>query len=337
MKLSKLATVFAYFALESCSTVPQQTTPPWQVEPLLSVRDGAGSAEAWYQLGRQELSRGHFGTAETALRKAIAQESHHGAAHSALGVLLARRGDLDGAVGAFKEAAAARTVAPGVFNNLGYALYLQGQYEESVHALKKAATLDPGNGRVWYNLGLAEEKAGQAEKARLAFAHAEELAGIARKARNGMNVREAPEEGKSLVSTIVELMPGIFELRGPAESHAAGNASGYRLEIANGNGVPGLAKRVGDRLVAEGLPRARLENQKPYVQPVTVIQYREGYVSAAGRVGKHLPGLARLRPMEEGGKADVRLVLGHDLKNPQKQAAIIDGKRAEAATGKHPG
>ena len=58
-------------------------------------------------------------------------------------------------------------------------------------------------------------------------------------------------------------------------------AQRYRLEVSNGNGVTGMAKRVGQMLAVTGLPQARLTNQKPFVQQFTEIQHRDGYESAA--------------------------------------------------------
>ena len=335
MTKSKIATALVCFALQACSSAPPQDTRQWQVAPVLSIRDSAGSAEAWYQLGRGQLAQGRLAPAEAALRHAIEQAPHHAAAHSAMGVLLARRGDLAGAIDAF-QAGIANGGSPGVYNNFGYALYLQGNYGEAVRALKKAAAMDPGNGRAWFNLGLAEEKAGDAEGARRAFGHAEELAGIEKPGSERAETGHGTVE-TALTDTLVELVPGIFELRGPAQNHVSIERADYRLEVANGNGVPGLARRVAAKLGALGLPRARLGNQKPYTQPLTEIQYRKGYEAAATRVGKHLDGLARLRPVGQGaGQADVRLVLGRDLRDPARQAAITAVPPALAAAGTKP-
>lgn len=342
MKKTTLAASLACLLLAACST-PPQSGRQWQVSPLLSVQDGGGNADGWYQLGRVQLAQGRLESAESALRHALELAPHHGAARSALGVLLARRGDLAGAVNAF-QAAVQEGATAGAYNNLGYALYLQGKYAEAVDALGKASVLEPGNGRAWHNLGLALEKAGDPGRARLAYGHAEALVATVPPA---VAIPAGPATSAPVVDALVELAPGIFELRGPGMAPAVRGhdlppapttPSTYRLEIANGNGVPGLARRIGAQLAAAGLPTARLGNQKPYVQSVTEIQYREGYAAAASQVGEHVPGGARLRAVGEGaGRADIRLVLGRDLREPSRQAAMAVSAPAAAGAGKKPG
>ena len=88
-----------------------------------------------------------------------------------------------------------------------------------------------------------------------------------------------------------------------------------RLEVANGNGVEGMARRVRTVLQGEGYARVRVTNQQPYVQIATVLEYRAGFAAEAQSLGLRMnpqqpPRLveARLDP-----RADVRLVLGRDL------------------------
>ncbi len=87
----------------------------------------------------------------------------------------------------------------------------------------------------------------------------------------------------------------------------------FRLEVANGNGVTGLARKVRATLAQQGLPVSYLSNLKPYRTLETTIQYRSGFRDEALRLGRTLikpPILVsndRLR-----GSADVQLVLGKD-------------------------
>ena len=97
----------------------------------------------------------------------------------------------------------------------------------------------------------------------------------------------------------------------PANYRAEELAS--RLEVSNGNGVAGMAARVGRLLTTQGVPIARLTNARPFVQQATVIQYRDGHEEAALRVARNLPVLALAAPEPTPGlRSDVRVLLGRD-------------------------
>lgn len=114
----------------------------------------------------------------------------------------------------------------------------------------------------------------------------------------------------------------------PVAPTPAGTA--YRLEVANGNGVTGMARRIGGLLIAIGEPKPRLTNQKPFVQPTTVVQYREGFEQEAAALCARLPGhpVPSVAPHLRPG-TDVRIVLGRDL--PQHVALVDPATRAHPA------
>ena len=97
----------------------------------------------------------------------------------------------------------------------------------------------------------------------------------------------------------------------PASPIAAEPA--LRLEVSNGNGVAGMAARVGRWLSTQGENNAYLTNQRPYVQQATVVQYRSGQEKAAQRVARSLPAHAKAAAEPtQGLRSDVRVVLGRD-------------------------
>lgn len=85
------------------------------------------------------------------------------------------------------------------------------------------------------------------------------------------------------------------------------------LEVANGVGVAGLARRTAKQLGRAGLPAVRLTNVARYQESTTVIQYRQGHEAAAQALGGALP-IKVASVGSEGLRFDinVRLVLGHD-------------------------
>ncbi|MDC8759258.1 LytR C-terminal domain-containing protein [Janthinobacterium fluminis] len=87
------------------------------------------------------------------------------------------------------------------------------------------------------------------------------------------------------------------------------------LEVANGNGVTGMAKRMRHVLAQMGIPVRRLRNERPYTQRNTTILYRPGFEREAAALQNALKGLVALQAskyLAEG--ADLRLVLGKDAK-----------------------
>lgn len=88
----------------------------------------------------------------------------------------------------------------------------------------------------------------------------------------------------------------------------------FRFEIANGNGITGLARKVRATLVQQGLPPSRLTNLKPYRTLETTIQYRSGFHDAALRLSRTLSKPATLVGNDHlRSGADVQLVLGKDV------------------------
>ena len=85
-----------------------------------------------------------------------------------------------------------------------------------------------------------------------------------------------------------------------------------QLEIANGNGAPGLAKRFRRALAQLGIPVERLSNEKPYRQQHTTIEYRPGYRQQAAELQAALRGQATLLAAGPRTRTGLRLVLGKD-------------------------
>jgi Flp pilus assembly protein TadD len=142
-------------------------------------------------------------------------------------------------------------------------------------------------------------------------------ASLAPETRAGTIVSEWPT-GLSVVEqgpNVVELKwTGTQLLARPAVAGDEHPARAYGLEVANGNGITGMARRVGGLLADVGLPKARLTNQQPYAQQVTEIQFRDGHAETATSLSSRLPSHPTAVPSERlRADIDVRLVLGKDL------------------------
>ena len=99
-----------------------------------------------------------------------------------------------------------------------------------------------------------------------------------------------------------------------------------KIQVANGNGVVGMARRVSHVLGKSGIAVSSLANERPYVQQETKILYRAGYEQTANLVRQALRGEAVLvQASQMAANADVRLVIG--------EKAISQLARLEAESG----
>lgn len=96
---------------------------------------------------------------------------------------------------------------------------------------------------------------------------------------------------------------------------AAPSISRVRLEVSNGNGVTGLAKRVSEKLREFEHYVARLTNQRP-PQSATSVEYRDGYIEEAASIAADLQKPVALVPSDNLRRdIHVRLVLGRDIRS----------------------
>jgi hypothetical protein len=117
----------------------------------------------------------------------------------------------------------------------------------------------------------------------------------------------------------------------PAPAHITG-AVMAQVDIANGNGVLGLAKRFRRALAQIGIPVGRVSNERPYRQQTTTIEYRAGYQQQAAALQATLLGQAALLPAGPHAQANLRLVLGKDMRVQPALAAQALGAPLLAAT-----
>lgn len=145
------------------------------------------------------------------------------------------------------------------------------------------------------------------------FAAVESSVKLVEVSPNTYEIRDRSFKAKPLpaealqVSEISTVMPAF------ADAQSLNKA---RLEVANGNGVTGMAGKVGQFLKNQGYQAVRLTNQKPFQVRMTQIQYREGYQAQAQLLKISLPESSSPTLVQRNDlRADVgiRLVLGKDV------------------------
>lgn len=335
--------------LSGCASYQNAGNETWSVKPFASVRDSDFKPDAYYRLGRYYQGQKRYDQAILAYRKALAVDEGFVEARNGLGVVYAMQGKYAEALQELQVAVRLSPNAAHIHNNLGYAYYLHGLYGEAVAALEKAAELQPGNQGTYNNLGLAHAMAGNMEKSLQAFTRAAQNTaaqntGEAAVAAQGSSSRQmaassrepqqalllpndrsgiaGPSAGNAEVmaanSKMVAIAPNVYELRtiavpAQATEKPATPTRKFHIEVSNGNGVTGLAKKVAKFLHGGGLPTARITNQKPYQVSMSQIQYRQGYQAEALRLGSSLPNQPTLVQSESlRVDVDVRLILGKD-------------------------
>ena len=314
LKLNRIAlSVIGALSMAGCaSPIQKQTEGPPAVQPVLAV----DAAEGMYRLGRYYEGQARFEQAINAYREAIRRDPLMVEAYTALGTSLAGQQRYDDAIRQFQAAIVLAPDAAHLHNNLGYAYLLSGQTEQAVKALEEAQRLDPAHVRSAENLRVAQAKLDNS------------VPQTSPSRTPAVQPITTPRPGTSLV----EIAPQVFELRTPPKPRQfekieaaplpplpdpqprATSAPSFKLEISNGNGVLGLAKRVAGRLVDAGVRTARLTNQRPFDQPTTEVQYREGYAAAAAALASRLQHPVQVKPKHDlASHIDVRLVLGKDV------------------------
>ncbi|MDR3409625.1 MAG: tetratricopeptide repeat protein [Formivibrio sp.] len=350
--------------LSSCSSVDTAHNATWELNPVYSINQMTDSPTALYQLGRYYQGQKRYDQAATAYLRALAANSNFVEAHNGLGVVYAMQGRYEEAISAFRTAISLAPEAAHLRNNLGYVLYLQGSYTEAVSTLEKAAQLDPTNLRTMSNLTLASAKSDNPEHVPVSTATAEpvEATTIAQTAPAepaALAQEQWPEppllashENSPLAATkshleTVQLAPNVYELRervmpaqlataeaiAPQPVAAPTKSTTLRLEVSNGNGITGFARKVSGFLVNQGYRSARLTNQKPFQVSISQIQYRPGFRDAAQNLKSSLPPEPNLELVQTNTlRADIqaRILLGKDMSRNVAQYEPVKQKTAVA-------
>jgi len=115
----------------------------------------------------------------------------------------------------------------------------------------------------------------------------------------------------------------------PPKSHAAAmlvnpenfdrathHSDGPYIEIANGNGVNGMAATVKRFLIDKGFPVLRASNAAHFGFRSTIVLYRPGSLQQAWHIAKEIPGEQNFEKVDDLGTATIaiKVILGKDLR-----------------------
>ena len=299
-------------------------------------------AEAHNNLGYAYYLNGQIDEAIAEFRNAVQLDPAHKRAQNNLGLAYAKAGrpadsNTDFAKAAEPAPAAAQSVSPGV----------GGAANNTLALPKDSGVISPAPAAIGAAQATVERApmvtslASVAEPAIIAPAPTKAQEAVA--APQAVTVTATLLEPISVLTAaesrmeVIPLSPNVYELRlhevpaavavlppanTPYRDSAEVTIKTFRLEVANGNGITGLASRVSRLLIAKGMPAAWLTNQKPFRQAYTEIHYRPGFFFHATRLGrnvKYATGMIEDSHLSAG--TDVRLVLGKDH---EQNLAILD-------------
>ncbi|MBV6320468.1 LytR C-terminal domain-containing protein [Duganella violaceipulchra] len=188
----------------------------------------------------------------------------------------------------------------------------------TVTALEQACLQEPTEASRWEQLGAALEAGGERERAATMFRQAATLRAHDVQRDYALLKEGAAQAGAAVVDAsmprteVRKIGAALVEvLRVAAGAEAAPVAQGVKLEISNGNGVAGAAARLARTLDAEGIKATRLTNLKPFVVPVSRIEYQRDQQLLAQTLAQRL-GLPLQAQNGKSVYADMRIVLGRD-------------------------
>jgi hypothetical protein len=334
--------VMCALSLAGCASSKAPAERSAAVEPVLAVNHGGVSAEGLFRLGRYFEGQARREQAIFAYREALRRDPLQVEVYNRLGMLLGESGRHAEAIHEFQAAIALASNRADLYNNLGFAYLLAGKDAEAARALEEAQRLEPTLAKVTDNLRIA--------KTRLAIPATSD----ALPKTTAAPVAHVPAVLTEDRVRLIEVSPRVFELKPPVDRRPievtplpfppeasatpteqprppVPHARSFRLEVSNGNGITGMAKRVSEHLRRVGVHTQRLTNDRPFEQQHTVIHYRPGFEREAEILKAKLqPEVRAIASKALAGHIDVRLVLGRDVLSDTALLVPTPGRTAPA-------
>jgi tetratricopeptide (TPR) repeat protein len=256
-----------------------QAPPSPRIVPHLRVGHSAGPVEGRVALGRHHLADDRPDAALEAFSQALRADPAHVGARHGRAIALAERCELDAAEDALSRLLDAHPDAPHAAANLA-----------RLRSLRGAGPCGAG----------APQHPSPAAAAAPPAATAQPPAVVA--------------YGGSLPVLVRERV-GVIDIAygAPAPVARPSPDPAPTIEVLNGNGVPGMARRVGARLERRGLHVARVADAAGFGVQRTVIQFAPQARAVATRIARMLPGPVRLEAQDRAAtQPGITIVLGRD-------------------------
>lgn len=308
----------------------------------LAVKLAPDASHIHNNLGYALYQSGSYAEAASALERAVALEPANQAAHTNLALALDKAGNREKAVQVMAQAA-----KPQSAENVPPVAGEMQQTQNPVPAPTVATTAAPSPApqqalALPKNWGVITQAARKPvplvesriqavqlspnvyelrERAEVRVASATKPQQQASVQSNGFSLREPHVKERNVIAaraaqkpvpaaeSRVQVAQPASRVTGPAPA-----AKPYRIEVSNGNGVTGMARKVAGFLGGEGYSSARLTNQKSFQVASSQVQYRSGYREQAQSLVSALPGKPGIVQTDDlRVDISVRIVLGKDV------------------------
>jgi hypothetical protein len=250
------------------------------------------------------------------------------------------RGEPDAAIPALEQALALEPGNARALNNLGLVQTALVEKRDRLTAALSLADVIVGKagGSADAPVTKMAAPASAADSAANAIAAAKQATSLVQPATVVANLPSSELQFPQSSMEVVQVLPNVIELRPRQASapvmaerrkerlvKAASQAEdktlvstpppprSFRFDVANGNGVPGMAHKMRDALARRGIQAGRITNKRPFNTQSTEIQYLAGFEKEAERVRSAMGAHVVMTPVSViAGSQDVRLVLGKD-------------------------
>lgn len=344
-KAKKLTLVLGS-ALTLCgcaSIVERDVLANKKLNPVMQVQHSSSSPKIMYLLGRYHQGKINYKKAIAAYEKALAADPDYVEVHNGLGVIYSVQGKHELAVQHFQKAINLSPTASYLHNNLGYAHLIQGRETEAAESLQLALKLDPENKRARSNLATTFERVALHDEATMlrqaapeslklsnnpTSSHSTKTANVTDKTIGG-SLEQVETEAKLVQvepeAKLVQVEPHVYEFESTKKrdlllaliseaDQTSVISKDVRIEVSNGNGIKGMAKKVSGFLQKNDFAKARLTNHKTFTQPRTTIYYQSDSYVQAKQINRMLPKrVDMLENNELQRNIQVKVLLGQDI------------------------
>ncbi len=311
-----LCTTLSLALMAACA--PQPEIRPVFMRDEIRQQSAAGND---YGVGKEHLAAGRLGLAVEHFRSAVARNGRDLAALNALAVCYDRLGRFDLADSYYDRALAQAPADPQTLNNLAISNLMRGRAARAVALLEKAGREAPGDNRIAANLTRASASA----ETRVATdAGQEEADPPSRLQRAGLNVWQlrahaeavptswtVPAAGQGEEPPLPMAAPRPAVERTSLDAPQPVSVEKARVQVVNGVGRRGMARRVGSLLSRHGL-KASATDAPRFDVARSVLSYHPSHKADAERLSRLLPATVHLEA-DKKSSHDLVPVLGRDF------------------------
>jgi tetratricopeptide (TPR) repeat protein len=336
-KLSSLSLALLSSLLPACVSTPDE-----HLQPLVSMNSGIKiNPESEYLRGKLLHLQGRYDEARQAYLSVLAMDKDHAEARNGLAALLGAQGDLDRSIALLSGMAQAGTRLPHVYVNLGHAWMKKGQRVQARTALERALELDPDNLAAKEKMAalmllenpspVPASKNSTTSNASVSLVSVNPIERLS----DGLYVLRYKVPVDESVPAAAERLPDVVlstktrqatepaaevtEASAPSErakdSESQRLAPVMAIEVANGNGVQGLARSLRGLLAGQRWRVVRTINHVQFGVRFTRIEYTSNLAEDARDLADGLGIDAKFRLNNQQTGTQMRIILGHDLKD----------------------